>query len=408
MAAILAAAAAKADRAAAGRDVLVIQDTTEINYQAKAGRKTGLGKVGNGADVGLFAHPAIVVDAEDGALLGLAAAAIWSRERVKGPDYRLLPIEEKESHRWLDTARSAIEALPSAAGVTIVADREGDIYEVLARLPGPTTHVLVRLCRNRRLAGGGTVRDALAAGSTAGRVRFDIPARPGRQAREVVADIRFARLHVVRPKTRSGGADPASVPVHVVEIVEVDPPAGAEPIHWELVTSHPVETVADALRIVALYRRRWGIEQVFRTMKSQILAIEDTLLETREALERLTAATLVVASQVMQLVQGRDQAGAARKAEVVFDPPQQAPLAALAQRLDHGRTRKQQNPHPPQSLAWAAWIIARLGGWTGYASERPPGPVTMARGLERFQAIAEGFNLAAQLNTSIKNNVCKR
>src|SRR6202453_5000947 len=88
---ILETAAARTNQAAAGRHVLVIQDTSEINYQAKAGSKRNLGHVGNGTDAGLFVHPALAVDAEDGSVLGLAAATIWRRTKVKDqpPSFRM-------------------------------------------------------------------------------------------------------------------------------------------------------------------------------------------------------------------------------------------------------------------------------------------------------------------------------
>jgi hypothetical protein len=104
---ILQTAAERTGAAAAGRHVLLIEDTSEINYEAKAKRKRGLERVGNGADVGLFVHPALAVDAADGAVLGLAGATIWRRRRVKEDDYQSLPIEEKESWRWIATALKA-------------------------------------------------------------------------------------------------------------------------------------------------------------------------------------------------------------------------------------------------------------------------------------------------------------
>ena len=81
---ILRTAAERTGAAAAGRRVLLIEDASEINYEAKAKRKRGLGRVGDGADVGLFVHPALAVDAADGAVLGLAGATIWRRSRVQG------------------------------------------------------------------------------------------------------------------------------------------------------------------------------------------------------------------------------------------------------------------------------------------------------------------------------------
>jgi hypothetical protein len=79
---MLKTAAKRTAAAAAGRHVLILQDTSEINYQAKAERKRYLGKVGNGEDVGLFVHPALTVDAETGAALGLAGATIWRRQKI--------------------------------------------------------------------------------------------------------------------------------------------------------------------------------------------------------------------------------------------------------------------------------------------------------------------------------------
>jgi hypothetical protein len=154
-----------------------------------------------------------------------------------------------------------------------------------------------------------------------------------------------------------------------------------------------VATLDEAIAIVELYRRRWTIEQLFRTLKSQAIDIEASFLADGDALERLAATAIVAATMVMQLVHARGEAGASLPAERLFSPPQIATLRALTPRLQ-GKTAKQMNPHPPNTLAWAAWHVARLGGWNGYASERPPGPITFARGLQRFNAIAEGFALA--------------
>jgi hypothetical protein len=128
-------------------------------------------------------------------------------------------------------------------------------------------------------------------------------------------------------------------------------------------------------------------------LKSQAIDIEASLIEQGEALARLAAAAIVAASTIMQLVHARGEAGWNLPAARVFSPEHLAVIRALTRKLE-GQTAKQKNPHPFESLAWAAWHIARLGGWTGYISERPPGPITFARGLQRFEAIAQGVALA--------------
>jgi hypothetical protein len=115
-------------RLAAGAHVLALHDTSELNFQAHAASTSGLGRVGNGKDVGLFIHPMLVVDAVNGSCLGLAHQHSWIRKKVAG-DHSKLAIEEKESYRWLQVAKAGKKCLQQAAMVTIIADREADIYE---------------------------------------------------------------------------------------------------------------------------------------------------------------------------------------------------------------------------------------------------------------------------------------
>jgi hypothetical protein len=387
-------------QAAAGRHVLIIQDTTEINYQAKAGRKRGLGRVGNGTDVGLFVHPALVVDAEDGSILGLAGATIWRRDKVKEKNYQRQPIEEKESYKWIATARAARDLLAETALATVISDRESDIYELFARVPDAGTHVLVRVTRDRALAEKGDRLFAkIAEEPEAGRLRFDLPARPGRTAREVTLAVRFCAVTLRQPRAGADRRDPRRLTLTMIEVNEIDPPQGEEPIQWRLLTTHAVASLADAARMVDLYRLRWSIEQLFRTMKSQAIALEESFIADSDALECLAATALLAACKVMQLVHARGEAGRAHRASRLFSPVEIKVLQALIVKYQ-GKTDKQKNPHPKGSLAWAAWCIARLGGWNGYAKERPPGPITFARGLQRFYAIAQGFTLATNGNRS--------
>jgi hypothetical protein len=402
---ILATAGARTAEAAAGRHVLLIEDTSEINYQAKSARKRELGRVGNGKDVGLFVHPALAMDAADGTVLGVSGARIWRRQSAKRPDYQKQPIEAKESYRWLETISVARARLKEALLVTVIADREADIFELFARLPDDRTHVLVRAAHNRALGDGGRLFTTLGAQPEAGRIAFELPARRGRAARSVQLAVRFVHTTLRQPRRGADPNDPQAVNINAVEVCEIDPPSNKDAVHWRLLTTHPVASLDDAVRIVELYRRRWAIEQLFRTLKSQAIDIEASFIENGAALERLAAAAIVAASMTMQLVHGRGEAGRSLPATRVFSPDQIVVLRALTPRLQ-GRTTKQKNPHPRDTLAWAAWHIARLGGWNGYATERPPGPITFNRGLQRFEAITQGFQLAGPNRK--RNELCGR
>ncbi len=374
-----------------GLHVLAIQDTTEVNFQRHAGRVRGLGAVGNGSDRGLFVHPVIAVAADSGALLGLAGAQTWSRpEPVPERDYRTLPIERKESYRWLVGAEQAKRALAGAAHVTVIADRESDIYEEWARLPDAHCDLLTRASRDRLLADGGRLFEAAEGWPEAGRAVVKLRARPGRPARKAKLALRFGAVSINRPQRCQDAQAPHKLRLHLVEVREVEATVD-EPVHWRLLTTHPVADPQAAWRIVEWYRQRWHIEQLFRTLKSQGLNLEASQVSSAEGLIKLAAMATVAAVRIMQLVLARDGALERPASDVVR--PELLPLARALQRDLEGKTRAQKNPHPPDSLAWLAWIIARLGGWNGYKSERPPGPITMTNGWKQFEAAAHGWTL---------------
>jgi len=168
-------------------------------------------------------------------------------------------------------------------------------------------------------------------------------------------------------------------------------------IDWTLLTTHEVNTTEDAELIVGWYKQRWQIEQLFRTLKSQGLDIESSQLETEASLTKLVIVALNAAIKIMQLVLARE-GKTEHKTKMMFTDDEIECLSALQSRLE-GRTEKQKNPYPPDNLAWASWIIGRLGGWMGYKSEGPAGPIVMGRGLERFYHVLNGFFLFKDMGT---------
>jgi hypothetical protein len=374
--------------ACAGRHVLAIQDTSEFNFATTKDRRRGLGEIGKGVGRGLMLHALLGVDADDGGLLGLATGRIWTRPgRVTRP-HEERPLEEKESHRWLATPEAAKSVLSQAAMVTEVSDRESDIYEKWAHLPEPGFHILTRARTDRTTSEGKLSTASL---RPAGSAVVELRAQPGRPARQARLQARFGRVRLRRPARLAGQALPEEIEVSLVEVVEIDPPADVEPISWRLLTTHAVDDAAMAWRIVGWYRQRWIIEQFFRTLKQQGLQLEDSQLETAERLIKLTAIAARAACTIMQLVQARD-GRSAQSAEIAFSDEEIATLATLLPEVE-GKTALQKNPHPSRSLAWAAWIIAKLGGWDGYPKSKPPGPITFRHGLQHFRSIAYGWRL---------------
>ena len=387
LAALLAGWSERTALAAANRRVLAIQDTSEINFKTTPTRRRGLGEIGKGGGRGVLLHAMLALDADSDACLGLVAGEVWTRPgRITIPHAKR-PLEERESRRWLSTAEQAKAALAAAAGITVIDDREGDIYDKWASVSAQNFDLLTRSMHDRALADGGSLYAAAAALPIAEVATVDLTARADRPARRAELSLRFGRVTIKRPQG-SAPALPKSVELTVIEVVEQAPPAGAEPLHWRLLTTHAAADAAAAWRIVGWYRKRWTIEQFFRLVKTQGLQLEDSRLETADRLLKLTAIAAKAAVITLQLVQARD-GRSAEPATLAFDDRQVEVLAAFDTKY-RGRTALQSNPHPAKSLAWAAWIIARLGGWDGYPRTKP-GPITMRRGLEYFLGVAQAW-----------------
>lgn len=384
-----------------GRHVLAISDTSEVNLQSHAGRlkPEGQGVVGNNKDIGFFIHPTLAVDAVSGFPLGISNVQLWSREKERDSkaqrDYKHQPIEAKESYKWIAAATGSSECMAHSGleQVTYIGDRESDIYEAWFQIPDDNVHLLVRACKNRRLTGtSAKLYEHLSNQPVAGIDAVEIPAdaRLNRTARTAQMVIRLTPVNIKRTK-RLGNDYPEAASLYAVEAVEQDPPAGEAAVHWRLLTTHCALTFEQARTVVQWYRWRWHIELLFAIIKDRGLQLEASQLESVAAIEKLGIITLSVAVQVLQLTLGRERQDLA--ADLVIDSPRQDCLEHIAPTLE-GRTKKLKNPHPEGSIAWTAWLIARLGGWSGYRSQRPPGFETLHRGLQQFEMMFVGWSLA--------------
>ena len=175
---MVATAAGRLGVRSSGRHVLAIQDTTVIKSD------------GGG---GLYLHVCLALDADDGAILGLADATFLKRDKVRNDARRSLPIAEKESQRWLNSANAAAKACADAREVTVIADRESDIYAAFALRPAGA-HMVVRAAQDRALDDGGLLFGKLDAKRVDGRLQIDLPAKPGRSARRAMLAVRFMRV----------------------------------------------------------------------------------------------------------------------------------------------------------------------------------------------------------------------
>jgi hypothetical protein len=358
------------------RVVLLPQDTTSLTYTTHPGT-SGLGPINNKENdaVGLLLHDTLAFT-EDGTPLGIVDAQCWARGE-KGKKYRRkeLPIEQKESMKWLRSFKKAahLQKLCPETMLVSIGDRESDIYELFleaTREPGPALLVRAEKTRNRKI-GREFLWDVMARKDIAGSLKLRIPRRGSRQARDALLDIRFAEV-TLRPPA---GKDSPPVTVWAVY-------ARNEEIEWMLLTTAPVITFGDAQKRVEWYSGRWGIEVYHRTLKSGC-RIKDRQLETTGRLEACLGMDMVVAWRIYYLTMlGRETPDTVCSA-FLKDVEWKA-LCCYANKTPVV-------PDTPPSIREAVFMIAAMGGHLGRKGDGFPGTQTLWRGLERLSMATEMY-----------------
>lgn len=390
------------------RLVLCIQDSSEVNlitHSKKLDPESGIGLLD--ADhiskgIGFKFHPTLVIDALNYFPIGWSDMQLWNRPMERNglsrPAMQKMPIEDKESYKWLRSAINSQSVLQKANGVVLVQDREADIYELFAQELTGQTYLLVRSRCDRNLQDGGMLWEFIENQPAAGHYTMQVTAdqRSQQPARQAVMEVRYGRTEIRKPgNVRSAHK---SIPVCVVEAREVNTTATV-PLQWRLVTTLGVDSFMDACQVIEWYSCRWMIEEVFRVLKKEKFDIEASEMRQGWAIRKLTVMMLDTIIKLMQMQYAYSiEEGADIDDSLCFTQSQVQCLEAVIPRLE-GKTEKQKNPFKPGTLARACWALARLGGWKGYQSQRPPGITTWCVGLEKFYNIFEGYNLQIDVGT---------
>jgi hypothetical protein len=389
------------------KTVLCIQDTTEVNLSAHSGRlqqNSGLGTIDAvKKGIGFKLHPNFVVDAETLMPYGFAGIRIWHRTpetKVQKKHKERVPIDQKESNKWLDGNRSAQTYLQQAQKVIVIQDREGDIYEQFAMNWDPNIFLLIRSRCNRGLVNGEKLWDKLAATKSAGTYNCIIEEDTHKKiaAREATFEVRVTKVRLQCPDRKSWGVDKQSLPVYAISTKEITPEI-KDPVEWKLLTTWPVESLSEAVKIIHWYQCRWMVEEVFRVLKKECYDIESSELERGWAVRKLSLMILDTIIKLFQmhiaysLPEGEDISTA-----LIFEEKEMQCLQAVGKKMN-GKTDKQSNPHNANTIKEATWIVARMGGWKGYQSQRKFGMTTLLAGLKRFYEIFNGWNIALDVGT---------
>ncbi len=389
--------------AATAGPVLVLQDTTEFTYQREKPELIGLtnsvnsgkdkeGRLRHQAICGLLMHSSLAVTV-DGTPLGMTAVKFWTRDKFKGTaalkrkiNPTRIPIETKESYRWLENLRQSTALLSAPGRCVHVGDRESDIYELFCTAAELGTRFLVRVQTNR-LAGDGdhTVYEELIGEPP--QAVHTVTTRDSRgEPAKVTLDVTYKTLDV-RPPIGKQKRYPG-LKVTYIWAREPDEPVGRSRVDWKLITNLPVETAQAATEKLSWYAMRWKIEVFHKILKSGCKA-EEAKLRTADRLVKLLAVFCILSWRVFWVTMSSRSSPEA--------PPETALTTVEVKVLDRLAPDKLRDRDLPAGIGRYAVKIARLGGYLARSRDPPPGNIVMWRGLSRLTDIMLGLTIAGEL-----------
>ncbi len=381
--------------------VLVLHDTTEFTYQREKSEAIGITKsINSGRDkagrlrshtvCGILMHSSLAVTTE-GLPLGLAAVKFWTRKKFKGTaalkkkiNPTRIPIEKKESIRWLENLKQSTELLGDPGRCVHIGDRESDIYELFCAAQEVGTHFLVRTCVDR-LAGDGdhTIADEMDETAVKGLHRIDVRDSNG-DPDEAVLEIRYRKIRVLPPIGKQKRYP--ALTLTVIHVEERETPKNRQKIDWKLITDLPVQSRKDAIEKLEWYALRWKIEVFHKILKSGCRA-EESKLRTAQRLTNLVSVFCILSWRVFWMTMLNRSAADA--------PPTLALTGIEIGLLDH-LVNDKTSPRR-KTLSHYLIKIARLGGYLARANDPPPGNTVMWRGLSRLTDIGLGAMVGAKI-----------
>jgi hypothetical protein len=380
--------------------VLAVQDTTSLNYSAHPATEN-LGFIGSAKDgpIGLLVHDTMAFTLE-GTPLGLLDVQSWARNPAdfgKKHERHKLPIEQKESNKWLKSFASVQAAQKRCQDTLLVSvgDREADIYELFhAALSDPHgPKLLVRASQNRILSEEqDKLMEYVAGQPSSGKQVVAVPRKGKQRAREAVLEIRYTEVRLKAPASKAGGKD---ISIWAVLAQEVEAPQGVTPLKWLLLTTIEVHSFEQAVEMLSWYCIRWGIEVYHKTLKSGC-KIEERQLGNADRIEACLSIDMVIAWRIYHLTKlGREIPNV--PCTVFFEEAEWKALVAY----------KTKNPIPPKktpTLREAMRMVASLGGFLGRKSDGEPGTKSLWLGLQQLDVMTAMWKITMSTYISTRGD----
>lgn len=382
--------------AATSGTVLVLHDTTEFSFRRARPEKVGqLGRTKarriTHTVCGLLMHSALVLTT-DGLPLGLAAVKFWTRKKFKGTralrnhvNLTRIPIEKKESVRWVENLKQSTRQLGAPLRCVHVCDREADIFELFSAAGDANTHFLIRTSVDRVAGRGRTlVSRKMAREPIRGEHEVEVRDNKGHISKARV-HLRFCRMTVYAPVAKRKKYPALSLTV--IHAHERGKPTDRDPIRWELLTDLPVENLSSAIEKLDWYASRWSIETYHKVLKSGCQA-ERLKLRTADRLTNLLAVFCIIGWRVFWLTMS-NRVNPDAPAEMALTRPE----IQILDRLETSTAAHSEARTPKPTVSHYLVAIAKLGGYLGRTNDPPPGNMVLWRGLTRLTDIHLGYEL---------------
>lgn len=378
--------------------LLMIQDTTYFNYSRHKKTK-GLGHISGFKGArgekleahGLILHSALAMTT-DGVPLGIIDGKLWTRTKPagsiteSGKNTSRIPLEEKESFRWIEAMRGVERVIQKPSQVVHVCDRESDIIEFFLEAKHQGTHFVVRIrdCR-RHIEGGERIFDPVNKVDSKG--FYKIPVCNSNGVKRIAkVEVKFYPVTVLPSVEKK---DLESVEAWVISATEVDPPSKEDMIDWKLLTDMSLSSFDDAMEKIGWYTLRWQIEVFHKVLKSGCKVL-DCRLQTADRLIRYVALMSVVAWRIFWMTTVTRTARHI-KPTIVLTPDEITAIRLYTKRKQNLRTA-------PELKSANDWIraLAKIGGFLARKADGDPGPFTFWRGYLRLQDIMLGIDLTSK------------
>lgn len=379
--------------------ILALHDTTELDFTGHRSEKQ-LGCLAYENQLGLFLHNTLLCNAE-----GMAQTVFhqhyWSRDVAtlgERKNRKHLPIDEKESGRWVNSIERVqqyfnVDKTRTVAAVINICDREGDIYELLSMAKQGNSHYIVRSCNNRRINNGQEkLWEQVKKERPRGQYTIELKDRITLQKRKATIEVKWLEDIVLFPPYRKSNKKPEPISLNMIYVEEVNTPNGVTPISWKLLTSLELSTLQGALMIITYYSYRWRIE-TFHYILKQGCKVEQLQLEQKHNLKNAITLYSLMACRLLAFMHLTREKPQDNINKIGFTTAQYVLLCNYLEKNYHVNISQYIKEKP--TLKYLTELIGLLGGYQKHNSKHP-GIKVMWRGLKELEIILNCLKLFSE------------